>query len=236
MSDDAKKLPGKSSQAEVQAFLRQVAATPLRPAEGRGRLMFAMDATASREPTWNRACRIQGEMFRQTAALGGLEVQLVYYRGFQELRVSPWLADTRSLLEHMTSVFCLGGYTQIGRVLKHAIAESRRARTNALVFVGDCMEENLDELCGLAGELGLLGLPAFVFHEGDDPVAARAFREIARLSGGAYCRFDAGSPRQLRDLLAAVAVYAAGGARALEDFSRRTGGATRLLTRQLGRS
>jgi hypothetical protein len=208
---------------------------PLRPAEVHGRLIFAMDATASREPTWDRACQIQGEMFRETAALGALEVQLVYYRGFHEPRASPWFSDTRGLLECMSSVSCLGGYTQIARVLKHAITETGRARVNALVFVGDCMEENLDELCLLAGELGLLGLPAFVFHEGDDPVGARALREIARLSGGAYCRFDAASPRQLRELLGAVAVYAVGGVRALEDYSRRVGGATRLLTPQLNK-
>ena len=47
----------------------------------------------------------------------------------------------------------------------------------------------------------------------------------------------AGLPRarQLRELLRAVAVYAAGGQRALEDYSRRTGGEVLRLTRQLTR-
>ena len=58
---------------------------------------------------------------------------------------------------------------------------------------------------------------------------------MARLSGGACCPFDAGSARQLRELLRAVAVYAAGGQRALEDYSRRTGGEVLRLTRQLTR-
>jgi hypothetical protein len=116
MTEERNKLPGTATDAEVQAFLSKAAATPVRTAGRAGRLVFAMDATASREPTWDRACRIQGEMFVQAAALGGLEVQLVYYRGFHEFEASSWLADSGALLRHMTSVFCLGGYTQIARV------------------------------------------------------------------------------------------------------------------------
>jgi hypothetical protein len=135
----------------------------------------------------------------------------------------------------MTAVACLGGRTQIGRVLKHAIAETRAKRVNALVFVGDCMEESADTLCDLAGKLGVLGLPLFLFHEGEEPDAAATFKQLAKLSGGAYCPFDAGSAQQLTELLRAVAVYAAGGLKALEDLGRRAGGRTLLLTRQLGR-
>jgi hypothetical protein len=132
----------------------------------------------------------------------------------------------------MREVRCAGGMTQIERVLKHTGAESRQDKVNALVFVGDCMEENIDQLCHLAGELGILGVPVFLFHEGDDQAAERTFREIARLTGGAYCRFDASSAQQLRDLLSAVAVYAAGGRKALEDFGQRQGGVALRLTRQ----
>ena len=81
----------------------------------------------------------------------------------------------------------------------------------------------------------MLGVPAFVFHEGDEAIAQRAFAEIARLTRGAYCSFDAGSAGQVRDLLSAVAVYAAGGRKALQDFSAHRGEAVRRLTRQLGR-
>ena len=82
---------------------------------------------------------------------------------------------------------------------------------------------------------GLRSLPVFVFHEGHEPVAERAFREIARLSGGAYCRFDASSAQQLRDLLSAVAVFAAGGRRALEDFGRRKRGVALQLTHEISK-
>lgn len=237
MGKDDRKLPEQAATGAVQDFLSKLAATPApRPDGARGRLLFAMDATASREPTWDRACHIQGEMFRETAALGGLDVQLVYYRGFQELKKTEWLSNGPELLHCMTSVTCRGGQTQIERVLEHAIAETRRGKISAMVFVGDCMEENADRLCHLAGELGLLGVPVFIFHEGGEPAAARTFRQIARLSNGAYCPFDSGSARQLRDLLAAVAVFAAGGRKALEDFGRRTGGQALLLTRQVGQS
>ena len=200
----------------------------------RGRLMFAMDATASREPTWDRACRIQGEMFSQTAALGGLDIQLCYYRGFGEFEASPWLSSSSELLGRMTSVSCRGGQTQIEKVLRQAIEQTGQKKIQALVFVGDCMEEDVDRLCHLAGQLGVLGVPVFVFHEGAEPGAERAFREIARLTRGAYCAFDANSAGQLRDLLSAVAVYAAGGRKALRDFGKHRGEAVRRLTRQLG--
>jgi hypothetical protein len=219
MVDKSDKLPAKSGQAEIDAFLAKVASTPVaRTGGSRGRLIFAMDATASREPAWDRACQIQSEMFLETETLGGLDIQLCYYGGFREFYASPWLGSSADLLAQMREVRCAGGMTQIERVLKHTAAESR--------------EENIDRLCHMAGELGIMGVPAFLFHEGDDQAAERTFREIARLSGGAYCRFDASSAQQLRDLLSAVAVYAAGGRKALEDFGQRQGGAALRLTRQ----
>jgi len=85
----------------------------------------------------------------------------------------------------------------------------------------------------VAGELGLLGVPAFMFHEGEDAQAERAFRHIAKLSGGAYAHFDAGSAEALKRLLMAVAVFAAGGRVALDDYAQRHGGAALKITSQL---
>lgn len=236
MAGADKKLPQKSSKAAIDAFVKQVRSAPVIKAAGeRGRLMFAMDATASREPSWDRACQIQGEMFSQTAALGGLDIQLCYYRGFGEFEASPWLSSADALLQRMTSVTCRGGHTQIEKVLRQAIEQTRQKKVHALVFVGDCMEEDVDHLCHLAGELGILGVPVFMFHEGSEAVAQGAFREIARLTRGAYCSFDATSAGQLRDLLSAVAVYAAGGQKALQHFSRDRNEVVRQLTRQMGR-
>ncbi len=192
-----------------------------------------MDATASREPSWDRACQIQGQMFEETASLGGLDVQMAYYRGFGEFQASQWVSNSAELVRQMTAVFCLGGETQIRKVLRHAINETKKKRVNALVFVGDCCEEDVDKLCALAGELGLLNVPVFIFHEGGEPTAARTFHQIVKLTKGAYCAFDGSSAKQLRDLLSAVAVYAAGGRKALESFGRRTGGSVGLLTKQI---
>jgi hypothetical protein len=238
MSADKDQLPEKSRSAEVDAFLRDLQRAPaVRPpgtqGAGRGRLVFALDATASREPTWDRACRIQGEMFEATAALGGLDVKLLYYRGFNECKASRWMTNAADLHRTMRAVSCLGGETQIERVLTHAIAENQKQRVNALVFVGDAMEENVDRLCQVAGELGLKGVPIFLFHEGNDPIAAKAFQQMAKLSRGAYLRFDLASADRLKDLLGAVAVYAAGGYRALEAYGEKKGGEALRLTYQM---
>jgi len=215
----------KSSSSDVEAFLEKVARSHSSTPPGkRGRLIFGMDATASRQPMWDRAAHIQGEMFSATAALGGLDLQLAYYRGFGEFKASNWMADADKLLKLMSSVFCLAGETQIGKLLAHAIKETGRKKVNALVFIGDCVEEDVDKLGALAGELGILGLPVFMFQEGDDLVANFAFQQIAKLTGGACCRFDSSSAHVLRDLLSAVAVFAAGGRLALDDFGAKRGG------------
>jgi hypothetical protein len=220
-----------SSRGEIDAFLSKVKS--LGPATGasvRGRLVFAHDATMSRQPLWDTACKLQGDMFREAAAIGGLDVQLVYYRGMAECGASAWVSQADRLAELMTRIDCRGGHTQIGKVLSHARSETERRKVQALVFVGDAMEEKIDDLCRAAGELGLLGVPAFMFQEGYDAIAEQAFREIARLTKGAYCRFDPGAAQQLGELLRAVAAYAAGGMKALADLSaRRDPGAIKLI-------
>lgn len=219
-----------SSSVEIDAFLGKVKSLARPDIKGaRGRLIFAMDATMSRQPTWDMALGLQAGMFTAVKDVGGIDVQLVYFRGLAECKTSKWVRNPESLARLMTKVSCRGGHTQIGRVLTHALGETGKAKVNALVYVGDCMEENIDDLCVTAGELGMLGLPVFLFQEGGDQNAETAFREIARLTGGAYCRFDAGSATQLRELLSAVAVYAAGGRKALENYGRDSGGVRALL-------
>jgi hypothetical protein len=163
-------------------------------------------------------------------------VQLVYFRGFGECRSSGWVVEPRALTNLMTTIDCRGGHTQIGRVLRHVANEARRSSLRVLVFVGDAMEEAIDDLCADAGELGLMGVKAFMFHEGHDPSAANAFREIARLTGGAYARFDANAPNALRDLLQAAAAYAARGVDGMQQIAGRSEVARGLLASMKGRS
>ncbi len=222
----------KSDRPDIDAFL--AAAKRVTPrVSGAGRLIFALDATMSRQPTWDRACHLQAEMFQEAGKIGGLDIQLIYFRGFGECAASKWLSDAKALGDLMSRIDCRGGHTQIRKVLAHAIKETKRKKVQALVYVGDCMEEHVDDLCARAGELGLLNVPAFVFQEGREPVAEQAFREIARLTNGAFCRFDSASARQLGDLLRAVAAYAAGGRAALSDMRDRGGAGAQLLLEQM---
>lgn len=223
MVSDDKGVIKRSNASEIADFIKQAGemSAVATQASTNGRLMFALDATASRQPTWDSACELQGQMFEAAAAVGGLQVQLSFYRGYRESHFSKWCMQASQLHRVMRSVQCAGGLTQIRRVLRHAIDEHHLQPINALVFVGDCVEEKPDLLCDLAGQLGIHGVPVFVFQEGYDADAEPVFREIARLSGGAYCHFDHSSAQQLRDLLKAVAVFAAGGKKALQDFTVR---------------
>ena len=219
-----------SSAADIAAFVAKAKAMTPQASGKRGRLIFALDATMSRQPTWDMACQLQADMFTEAGTIGGLDVRLVYFRGLAECRASPWISDTAQLAKLMSRIHVEGGHTQIGRVLGETRREAIADGVRALVFVGDAMEENVDELCAKAGELGLLKVPVFMFQEGHDPTAEAAFREIARLSGGAWCRFDPGAAAQLRDLLRAVAAYAAGGREALTRLAKTASGAAALLT------
>ncbi len=223
-----------SSRPEIEAFIERVRGLgPAATGGKRGRLVFALDATMSRQPTWDSACALQADMFREAASIGGLDIQLVYFRGLNECRASGWVAGAEKLAGLMSAIDCRGGNTQLGKVLSHARNEHAKRKVQALVFVGDAMEEAIDDLCASAGELGILGVPVFMFQEGGDPVAESAYREIARLSRGAYCRFDTGSAHELGELLRAVAAYAAGGIKALADLSARNSGVARMLLAQL---
>jgi hypothetical protein len=233
MNSNDKPLTTVASAADVDAFVRTLERRGARASQTRGRLLFALDATGSRQGAWDRAARIQADMFLAAQALGGLQIQLCFYRGYGEFKASPWLAEATPLLRMMTSVSCRAGETQIARVLQHAVNEAVARRVSALVFVGDCCEETIDALAARAGELGALGVPAFMFHEGHDQRAAHAFQEVARLTAGAYCRFDASSPDVLRQLLCAVAVYAAGGGPALLRHATSAGGEVRQIASQI---
>ncbi|MDT8354277.1 VWA domain-containing protein [Roseomonas mucosa] len=217
----------------VAGFLRRAEALPglrLAPRPRPARLLFGIDATASRQPAWDRACAVQGEMFLAVRGLGGIAVSLAYYRGFGEFAATPFLTDGAELARRMSGLSCLGGRTQLLRLLDHALAETGRERLAALVFVGDALEEPADPVCHAAGLLGARRTPVFLFQEGRDPAVENVFRQVARLSGGAWAPFDSASPRALAELLRAVAVYAAGGRAAL---SRLPGTAAQTLARQL---
>jgi len=211
-------LDSPSSSTEIASFLK--AAREINPADS-GKLIFALDATMSRQPTWKRAMTIQASMFDAVGRAGGLAVQLVYFRGHDECRASKWVMNAAALRDLMLKIECRGGYTQIEKILNHAGRETTNGKVSTLVFIGDAVEENVDSLCQRAGELGLKGMRCFFFQEGHDVATEMGFREMARLTGGAYFRLGPESARELANLLGAVAIYARGGLKALADSPRR---------------
>jgi hypothetical protein len=237
----------RAGRAAVEAFARKMLQTPMRPAPakeagrgepGRGRLIFALDATMSRQPTWDAAQQVQGQMFAAAAAAcGGLDIQLVYFRGFNECRASAFMRDGAGLGAAMATISVRGGQTQIGRVLRHIRAERQDSSLlgplGAFVYIGDAMEEKADDLGRIAGELGLLGVKGFFFHEGGDAGAAACFKDLARLTGGAFATFDSRAPGRLAALLRAAAAFAAGGHKALRDRAEAGDAEARLLLGQL---
>lgn len=231
-------LPGRSFEPgakEIEMTEALLAGITRKPRTRAG-LIIGLDATASREHCWDIASQLQSEMFQAAASAGGLEVQLVYYRGLAkfggECKASPWTDDPAVLVKLMAKIRCLSGVTQIGAVLKHALREASQRKVGALCFVGDAAEEPRSQLISPARELAGVGVPAFMFQEGEDPTARSAFKEIAQVTGGAFGVFDANSARMLADLLKAVAVFASGGRLALE---KQGGPAARLLLSQLGK-
>jgi hypothetical protein len=193
----------------------------------RARLIFGIDATASRQPTWDRAAHLQSQMFATVAAIGGLSVQLVYYRGSGECIRSGWMSDPKALAVAMTDVKCRAGFTQIGKVLAHARKENAREKVGALILVSDACEEEPSDLYAEARELGV---PVFAFQEGDDERVAEVYQKIARMTGGAFCQFNEGAADRLADLLKAVAAFCAGGVKAL---AAQNSEAARLLLTQV---
>jgi hypothetical protein len=182
----------------------------------RGRIAFVIDATASREPTWDAASQLQSEMFSEAARLGGLEMMVTYFRGMNEVGASNWTSDARELHHFMGRIRCEGGYTKYARAFERVRQEHQKQAINAVIVIGDMIEERppapiYDAVAGL-------GVPFFCFQEGNDPELRPVFEKIRDLTGGAYHAFDAGSIAQLRELLQAVAHFAVGGLTALEDL------------------
>jgi hypothetical protein len=196
-------------------------------AVARGGLIFAMDATASRQPTWDKAIEVQASMF--SAFAPGLKVQLVYFRG-SEFYASPWSRRPEELATQMRGVACVGGLTKIGYVLSHAHRAGQFGEASTLVYVGDHMEEVPEDLATLARKLRSRGVVAFMFQEGGDATAAVSFEQIAGLTKGAYCRLGDHSAADLKALLSAAAAYATGGMNGLARLAQHQPAARLLLT------
>jgi hypothetical protein len=193
--------------AHLAHLFDQSKAAPSKP-----RLIFALDATASRQPVWDLAAALTYKMLAEVA--GKLDVQLAYYSGQSNFVATRWISSAAALSTLMSSVRCSAGLTQLERLMRHVARENERSRVSAAVFVGDAFEEVGDHVILAAKQIDQV--PVFMFQEGHDEHVAQMFRCIANTTKGAYSRFDEASAARLGDLLRAVAAYATGGRDALQ--------------------
>ncbi|WP_235355384.1 vWA domain-containing protein [Aliterella atlantica] len=212
-----------------QEILAKAIANPKRP-----RLLFAMDATASREASWNIAKEITGAMFE--AVPGELDVALVYHSGGRLQQMTEFSSQAKAFLDKVQSVRCSAGGTALNQILD---AATQAPGLKALIYIGDCFEENPALAVELAEQLKLRGVRCFMFHDSssqsqgyDTQGASRVFKEIARITGGALLPFHEKSPALVRELLAAIALYATGGIKALKQKTKLLP-AARLLLEQI---
>ncbi len=196
---------------DLDLFIKKLSSVPKTYNNPSGKILFGLDATASRQPMWDRASHIQAEMFEASLSLGGLEMQVAYYQGFSNFTAFPWCSDSKKIINYMDSVQCLGGLTQINKFLVHALYELKKTKINAIVFIGDCMEENPDIILNNVGKIGLKGVPMFIFQEGNNPEANFVFGEMARITNGFHTIFNSSSSSTLKNLLKAIAIFVAGG-------------------------
>lgn len=182
----------------------------------RGNLIVALDATASRQGTWDQATHLTSQMFKAVAATGALSMQVGYFRGDSTCAFSAWKDDPLTLMHTMQKIVCAGGLTQIRKVLEHAAKENAKQKVSAMIYIGDHVEEHggdtRDMIAGLAHKLTM---PVFVFQEGDEEFAGEVFKDIARITNGKYFKFAPESLPQLADVLATIAKFAVGGTKAL---------------------
>ena len=222
-------LPPSKRNHSVADFLAKVDRMPAKREASNHRLILSLDATASREPTWDQACYLQSQFFEVLAPDEQLSIQLCFYRGFRELKHSAFCQTSQELHRLMQAVRCVGGHTQIKRLLQHGLAVHKKTPLKGLIFIGDAIEESVDDLCHLAGECGLRQLPLFLFQEGSDPGVRRCFESMAKLSNGAYAAFDLQHINELRDAFRGIATYATQGKSGLAKLIRHNPGASALL-------
>src|SRR4051812_24766556 len=98
----AKPLAGQKPPAQRDSLIA-AALTPTR----RPRLVFAFDATASREPAWDLARQVTDSLFR--AVPGELDIALAVHGGGGVHTFTPFSPDPHSLRDAAAAVQCQAG-------------------------------------------------------------------------------------------------------------------------------
>jgi hypothetical protein len=176
------------------------------------RIGFLVDATASRENTWEQAQTIQAKMFRSASGLRALKLRLVYFGGNRLTKLN-WNDNARNIAAHMAEVRCHSGLTQIIPGLQAFIDEKPENRADAIILIGDCFEEDAATAAKTAALLKAKGIKVFSFIEGEDWTAHSVFKTLATVTGGKFAKF--GNELPLDDLCEGVALMTSGGEKAL---------------------
>lgn len=231
----SKNLPEKSSKS---AFLEKVGALS-KPKDSSKlasalkktpKLLFAMDATASRQASWDVAQEITLSMF--DVIPGGLKIALAHHSGGQLREVTDFKDDSSFFKKKINAVRCVAGETALNQVLENA---SEIPGLNSLIYIGDAFEENPASAFEIARKLKAKGVPCFLFQEGDNPYVKETFTSIAEITGGAVFPFAMDSLLHVRERLDAIAAFAAGGMKLLQE-KRASLPAARELIERLGSS
>src|SRR5580658_5305311 len=196
-------------------------------APSRPRLVFAVDATASREPAWKAARQVTDALVK--ALPGELDVALAVHGGSRVHTFTAFTNDAATLRDRAAGVSCEAGLTRLLPILS---ASLKQPSVRVIVYIGDVFEENLSHGRNLADSLGQRGTKLIVLHDTADPSARRdaeLFWDLAKRTGGCVLPFDASAPGRLRDILSAVAVYAVGGEKLLRERRHALPGAVALL-------
>ena len=200
---------------------------PDEPPPKRPRLVFAFDATASREPAWATARQVTDALVR--ALPGELDVALAVHGGSRLHTFTDFSPDARTLRDRAAGISCVPGFTRMLPILSGSL---KRAGVRVVVYIGDVFEESLGQGRKIADAMAARGIKLIVLHDTSDHSArnhAEIFNDLARRTGGCVLPFDAGAPDKLRELLAALAVFAVGGTELLRQKRADMPGALVLL-------
>jgi hypothetical protein len=196
-------------------------------ASPRARLVFGFDATASREPAWATARQVTDALVR--ALPGALDVALAVHGGSRLHTFTEFTANPNTLRDRAAGITCIAGHTRLLPILSRSLSS---AGVRVITYIGDVYEESPTRGRKLADELGRRGIKLIVLHDTVDWTARRdaeQFLDLARRTGGCVLPFDASAPERLRELLAAIAVFAVGGVELLRDKGHNMPGAVVLL-------
>jgi len=201
------------------------AAVEPRVAGKRGKLLFAIDATASREPAWEAAKQLTDSFF--DAVPGMIDIGLAAYGGNRVHTFTPYVADARRLRRLASGISCRAGYTQLLPILRRVV---ETGDVGVVLYITDAFEEDATTAARLAEMLKAKGTRVIVLFDGWSDSEARAvFEDLAARTGGAVLPFEASAIERLKGLIAAAAVLAVGGEVLLAAKSNSLPGATLLL-------